>query len=176
MTSDPVPVPVILYRRRDTRKMSTRRCGVVCLQYPRAQTGRWHITLKFFPMKNPPLRCGLYQITLDGLVVVIITGRIQQISLVFFSTTYALLKTALNILYTHYAQFTLSTQQNCGASLCWQCKLGIKYFIRDYNTIVYGLMNYWPPICVGLAFNSTDGHEQPNISFEHECVKFWPKS
>jgi len=93
-------------------------------------------------MKNPPLRCGLYQITLDGLVVVIITGRMQQISLVFFSTTYALLKTALNILYTHYAQFTLSTQQNCGASLCWQCKLGIKYFIRDYNTIVYGLMNY----------------------------------
>ena len=60
----------------------------------------------------------------------------------FFSTTYALLKTALNILYTHYAQFTLPTQQNCGASLCWQCKLGIKYFIRDYNTIVYGLMNY----------------------------------
>jgi len=83
VTSDPVPVPVILYRRRDTRKMSTRRCGVVCLQYPRAQTGRWHITLKFFPMKNPPLRCGLYQITLDSLVVVIITGRIQQISLLF---------------------------------------------------------------------------------------------
>ena len=139
MTSDPVPVPVILYRRRDTRKMSTRRCGVVCLQYPRAQTGRWHITLKFFPMKNPPLRCGLYQITLDGLVVVIITGRMQQISLVFFSTTYALLKTALNILYTHYAQFTLSTQQNCGL----RCAGSVNWVLNILFAIIILLYMAW---------------------------------